>query len=282
MQSLPPGSAALFLAGSVLCLPGPWMVVSLGVAAVVADCRRTAQPPRARTSWSRVPALRCVFLGLLAYIVHALAGTLPGAPSWSIGFIAASTILCYAFINPNPGQSWKAQVLQLVFASVAATAATALLVKALASLITLWMLPGAHHLAFIRTLTLCLAALALAFGGAFWRRVELTRIGYAALALVAVKLVAEDLPLGHLAYIAASIFLFALIDRRSARRAYAPSHINIAPSKAQLTHSVSHSLETLMLLSLVAIQFHLRDDRPASFSFPSHFRRTLSFVVPLV
>jgi predicted tellurium resistance membrane protein TerC len=70
--------------------------------------------------------------------------------------------------------------------------------------------PGPHHLAFIRTLTICVAALALAFSGAHWRRVELTRIGYATLALVAAKLVLEDMRHGHLEFIAASIFLFAV------------------------------------------------------------------------
>jgi len=70
--------------------------------------------------------------------------------------------------------------------------------------------PGAHHLAFLRTLTICVAILALAFSGSHWRRLELTRIGYIALALVAVKLVFEDLRLGHLEFIAASIFLFAI------------------------------------------------------------------------
>jgi hypothetical protein len=39
---------------------------------------------------------------------------------------------------------------------------------------------------------------------------ELTRIGYAALMLVAVKLMVEDLRLGHLEFTAASIFLFAI------------------------------------------------------------------------
>jgi len=70
--------------------------------------------------------------------------------------------------------------------------------------------PGPQHLAFLRTLTLCAAALALAFSGSHWRRKELTRMGYATLALVAVKLVFEDLRLGHLEFIAASIFLFAV------------------------------------------------------------------------
>jgi hypothetical protein len=72
------------------------------------------------------------------------------------------------------------------------------------------MIPGAHHLAFVRTFTVCAATLVLAFSGAHWRRKELTRIGYAALALVAVKLIFEDLRHGHLAFIAASIFLFAI------------------------------------------------------------------------
>jgi predicted tellurium resistance membrane protein TerC len=61
----------------------------------------------------------------------------------------------------------------------------------------------------IRTIVLCAAALALVYGGTRWQRRELRGLGYAALALVAVKLVAEDLRHGHLAYIAASIFLVA-------------------------------------------------------------------------
>jgi len=53
-------------------------------------------------------------------------------------------------------------------------------------------------------------AFALAFSGSRWRRVELTRIAYATLALVAVKLLFEDLRHGQLEFIAASIFLFAI------------------------------------------------------------------------
>jgi predicted tellurium resistance membrane protein TerC len=59
-------------------------------------------------------------------------------------------------------------------------------------------------------LVLCAVTLVLAFSGSHWRRVELTRIGYAVLALVAVKLLLEDLRHGHMEYIAASIFLFAV------------------------------------------------------------------------
>ena len=93
---------------------------------------------------------------------------------------------------------------------VFATACGGLLIVGLTGLIALRVEPAAHHVAFVRTLTLCAVALAMVYGGARLRRVELTRLGYAALALVAIKLVTEDLRLGHLAYIAASIFLVAV------------------------------------------------------------------------
>jgi hypothetical protein len=104
-------------------------------------------------------------------------------------------------------------VLPFVSATLAIGATAALLVEGLMGLLGQMALsgnPGPHHLAFIRTLTICAAALALAFSGAHWRRMELTRIGYATLMLVAAKLVFEDLRHGHLEFIAASIFLFAV------------------------------------------------------------------------
>jgi hypothetical protein len=84
------------------------------------------------------------------------------------------------------------------------------MVHGLATLTSLVVHPATHHLAFIRTLTLCAVALALAFSGARWRRLELTRLGFAVLVLLALKLVAEDLRHGHLGYTAASICLVAI------------------------------------------------------------------------
>jgi hypothetical protein len=50
----------------------------------------------------------------------------------------------------------------------------------------------------------------LAFAGSRWHRPEMRRIAYAALGFLAIKLLFEDLRHGHLEFIAASIFLFAL------------------------------------------------------------------------
>ena len=148
--------------------------------------------------------------GLADSVFQALAGTLPGAPGLSVCVVSVGAVLTYGAIKHRQDESIAAQILSIVIAALAIAALAALMVEGLAWLTALKVTPGAHHLAFIRTLTVCAAAIALAYGGAHWRRMELTRIGYATLALLAVKLVLEDLRHGHLAFIAGSIFLFAI------------------------------------------------------------------------
>lgn len=203
--------AALLLAGSFLCL-------SPSLAAILPGAAATAAMIVARLRSRLVPELYgMVFLlaaasasGLLSFVVSALVGTPPGLPSESVWLIACAAILCYAAAKPGEREAWKPQVLHLGFAVLAAGSVAALLVRGLVALTGLLVQLGAYHLAFIRTLTLCMAALALVYGGAHRQRVELTRLGYTVLALVAVKLVTEDLRHGHLGYIAASVFLVAL------------------------------------------------------------------------
>lgn len=148
--------------------------------------------------------------GLLTFIGSALAGNPAGAPALAVWFAAACAVACYVTTRPRAEQPRSIQALHLGLAALSVGAVTAFAAQGLAGLLALRMIPEAHHLAFIRTLTLCTAALALAFLGAHWRRRELTRLGYVMLTLVAVKLVAEDLRHGHLEYIAGSIFLFAI------------------------------------------------------------------------
>jgi hypothetical protein len=204
-------SAALLLAGSWLCLPPLWLAACLGVAAVVATVLGTRLNRQTLEFHGVVYLLAAAAAsGLLSFMFRALAGTLAGAPAWSVYLVSACAALCYAAGKRCPRESWKQQLFHFVFASLAFAAAAALLVNGLVVLTALRVIPEAHHLAFIRTLILCAAALALAYGGAHWRRMELTRMGYATLALVATKLLLEDLRQGHLGFIAASIFLFAL------------------------------------------------------------------------
>jgi hypothetical protein len=203
-------AAALLLAGSFLRLP-PWILIPLLGAAALATVGLSR-----RERWAVFEFYGMVFLlaaaaasGLLTFLAIALIGTPSGAPAVGVWLIAMCAVLCYALGRPIGDEQWIAQALRLGFAALAAGAVTALLVDGLIALVALRVMPAAHHLALIRTVTLCAAALVLVSGGAHRQRRELTRLGYAALALVAIKLVTEDLRHGHLAYIAASIFLLA-------------------------------------------------------------------------
>jgi len=204
-------SAALLLCGCLLCFAPQWTAACLGASAVAATWISRVK------NWPAFEFYGIVFLlaaaaesGLLSFLVSALVLRPAGAPAAVAVFVIIAAILCYAALQSRPVEPWKRRALHLAFAALSLGAVAALIIQVLVSITTLRMIPGAHHLAFIRTFTLCFAALALVFSGSRWRRQELTRLGYATLVLVAVKLVAEDLRHGHLAYIAGSIFLFAV------------------------------------------------------------------------
>ncbi|HEX8711062.1 MAG TPA: hypothetical protein VF730_04250, partial [Terracidiphilus sp.] len=166
--------------------------------------------------------------GLAAGVFHSLAGMLPAAPPWPAYVAFSAAILCYVAIARTESRTWQQQTLQLLVAAIAIFAFAALFIHVLMGLAALRIQTGPYHLAFFRTFSLCTAALALAWAGPRFSRVELTRIANAALAMLAVKLVAEDLRHGHLAYIAASVFLFALTliaVPRVARHARAPRSV---------------------------------------------------------
>jgi hypothetical protein len=204
-------SGALMLAGSLICLPAKLQPAWLGSWAVAA-------------SWTGVRILRLnfqlhalVFLltaavgsGLLNWMANELAGTAAGGAAMVVYLVALLTIACYLGVAQAHDEKWRQPLFVITFAVMAAGVLTALLVQGMTALIALKVIPGAHHLAFIRTLSICVLAIGMAFGGARFNRTELTKFGYATLALLALKLVVEDLRSGHLAFIAASISLFAV------------------------------------------------------------------------
>ena len=204
-------AAGLFLAGSLLCLPPFWLAVCLGLAAIAAaalSARIAGLTLRFHSLAFLVAA--AIASGLLEYAFNALAGTPPATIGAGAGLVSACAVVCSALGKRGPQESWKQQLLDLATAALAVFALAALLVEGLLFLLAPHITPDAPHIAFIRTLILCALAFALAFSGSRWRRVELTRIAYATLALVAVKLLFEDLRHGQLEFIAASIFLFAI------------------------------------------------------------------------
>ncbi len=211
-------SGALFLAGSFLSFKEPWAAAWLCVAALIAVVAGT-RLKRVILEFHGTAFLfaAAIASGLAEYLGHSLAGAPMGVPGVLIFLGAACAVLCYLVAGRDRSDTWgpqapawERQALHLLLAAIAVAALTALLAQGLTAMVELGMVPAAHHLAFLRTLTLCAMSLALVFGGARLRRPELSWLGYAGIWLVAVKLIIEDLRHGHLEYVAASIFLFAL------------------------------------------------------------------------
>jgi hypothetical protein len=204
-------AASLFLAGSFLCLPPFWLAVCLSLAAIAAAALGARINGLTLTFHSLAFLVAAAIAsGLLDYAFNALAGIPPATLGAGASLVSVCAVICSALSKHGPQEDWKHELLRLATAAVAVFALAALLVEGLLFLVSPGVTPDAPHLAFIRTLILCAVAFALAFVGSRMHRAELTRIAYATLALVAVKLLFEDLRHGRLDFIAASIFLFAI------------------------------------------------------------------------
>ncbi len=215
-------SAALLLSGSLLCLPPLLEILLLGAAALAAVWLSRQDRWKAFEFYGMAFLLAAAAVSELPnFLVTALVGTRAGAPAVDVWFMALCAVLCYVLVKPRGAKGWIPRTLHIGFAALATGSVLALLIDGLVALTAFVLVPGPHHLALIRTVALCAAALLLVSGGARWHRDELTRLGYAAIALVAVKLVTEDLRHGHLAYIAASIFLVAFTLIAAPRVAHA-------------------------------------------------------------
>ncbi len=205
------GSAALFLLGVYLSLPPIWLVLVLATAAIVATILGV------RTRHLTLEFHGQVFLwsaalssGLLVYIAHAFAGTVPASPSGLVFTLGVAAVVSYAVERGFQADQWQHYFLDVLSAILAVGATAALLVYALVRLTEVAVTPGASHVAVIRTLTTCALALVLAYSGSRWRRKEQAWLAYGALVFVASKLVFEDMRQGHLGFTAVSIFLYAI------------------------------------------------------------------------
>lgn len=204
-------SAGLLLAGTLWSMPSNWMSLCLGIASIASIAFG------ARLNSKTLGLHGVVYLGAAAaasgLIWHAarmLAGGLPGRPAWSIYAAAFFALAGYAVAKEPEAEDWRLHIGHFVLAFLAAFAFTALLAQGLLRVMSLWVVLDVFHIAFVRTFSVCILALALAYGGSRLKRMEMTRIAYAALAFVAAKLLFEDLRHGRMEFIAGSLFLFAV------------------------------------------------------------------------
>jgi hypothetical protein len=204
-------SGVLFLAGSILCFPGNWTTVWLCAGALLAVAAGVGLQKTFLVFHGTAYLFAAAALsGQLNYFAHSLFGASPGSPGWKIALLSACAAASYVTASRSRLDDWELQTLELSLGALSAAALVALLVEGLVAIASAEMVLARYQLASIRTLTLCFAALALVFCGARLQRCELSRLGYATVAITAVKLFVEDLRHGHLAYVAVSIFMFAL------------------------------------------------------------------------
>jgi hypothetical protein len=202
---------ALVLMGSFLCLPPLPLSLGLSLAAITATLLGVRSERLTLEFHGLLYLAAAAFVsGLLDYAGRALAGAFPAAPGWTVWIVAASAVLCYSIGGRFRGEQWKHRFLRLLSAALAVSAAVTFLVSALMWLAAAGMTLGESHVAIIRTLITCAVALALAYSGSRWQRIELLWVAYGVLALVTVKLLFEDLHHGHPGSIAASISLYAV------------------------------------------------------------------------
>ena len=205
------GSLALLLAGCFLSLPPGWLPLcaALAAAAFVLLAARTAHDTLCFHG-AALLAAAALSSGLFVYVGRAMVGASPAAPGWIVSLVCVAAILCYASM-PGPGRdAWWRRMLRLLFAGLAVAASAALLIWILVRIAAVAVIPGVAHIAVIRALVGCAAALALAWSGSRCRRSELVWLAWLVLAFTAFKLIFEDLRHGRLGFTAASIFLFAV------------------------------------------------------------------------
>lgn len=204
-------SLALFLFGCFICLSPYWLSSTLGAAAIAATSFG-ARTSRLTLAFHGLVCLSAAAIasGLLSYAAQAMFGPFPTSPESLAWIIAASIVLCYAIGRQFEDQSWRPRLFHTLAAALAVAVIATALITVLVGLTATLITPGIPHVAVIRTLAGSVLALTLAWLGPRWHRVELVWLAYTALALVALKLLIEDLRHGHAEFIAASIFLYAV------------------------------------------------------------------------
>jgi len=204
-------AAALLLAGTFLLLPTTLQVPVLCVAALLAAIVYTRS---AKLSLglhaSFYLASAAVASSLVVYVASALAGTIPAAPGWRAATVALTAALCYAIESRNSVDEGRRRLLWIVPASVVAFTVAAWTVTAVVRLAAARIPLAASHLSMIRTIVICVLALALGLASRR-RHIELRWIAYAAVALGTLKLLFEDLRFGNPASLVVSFVFYGLI-----------------------------------------------------------------------
>jgi len=205
-------AVALLVFGSWLVLPMGLQVVFLCAAALVAAYLY------ARTGKFSLGLHVSVYLvaaavvsPVLAYVVNTLAGTGTGTPPWSVWLAVLTSALCYAVGARRVEEHATRRVLWVFPALLVAFTVTAVAVSAIVGVAGTGLASSAAGLSMVRTIVVCAVAVAIAYLGSLWKRVELGWVAYAAVALGTLKLFLEDLRTGNATSLVVSLLFYGVV-----------------------------------------------------------------------
>ncbi len=200
----------LLIAGQLLLLPQAIAAITLGCAAILAMvAARATQSMALRTHALGFLLVGTFTCGLPTYVSRAMVTDAAMRPASSIALMTILMVAAYALCGEGKTETDGAQVVNFALALTAACAVSAIFTHLLLTGTGLVVRPETFHIALVRTISLCMLALAIIVAGSRLQRAAMNRVAYVLLGLVAVKLVFEDLRHGHFAYLAASIGIVA-------------------------------------------------------------------------
>jgi hypothetical protein len=204
-------AAALLVAGTFLLLPGNFQISFLCASALLTAIlyTRTARLSLGLHA-SFYLASAAAVSSLPIYVWNSLAGTVPASPDWQARTVALSAGLCYAVESRKEVDEGRRRLLWLLPAGIAAFTIAGWGVAATVRLTEGHLELAASHLSMIRTVVICMLALALGLASRR-RHLELRWIAYAAVALGTLKLMLEDLRFGNPASLVVSFVFYGLI-----------------------------------------------------------------------
>lgn len=204
-------AAALLLSGSFLLLPYNFQIPFLCLAALIAAVVYTRSGRASLGVHASFYLASAAGLSSLAsYIWSSLAGTVPALPNWRAWAVAAAAALCYLVESRNEVDEGRRRLLWLVPSGIVAFTIAGWTVAAAVRMASGRIELAASHLSMIRTVVICVLALALGLASRR-RHIELRWIAYAAVALGTLKLVLEDLRFGNPASLVVSFVFYGLI-----------------------------------------------------------------------
>jgi len=204
-------AAALLVAGTFLLLPSNFQIPFLCTAALLTAIlyTRTARLSLGLHA-SFYLACAAAVSSLPIYVWNSLAGTVPASPDWQARTVALSAGLCYAVESRKEVDEGRRRLLWLLPAGIAAFTIAGWGVAATVRLTAGLLELAASHLSMIRTVVICMLALALGLASRR-RHLELRWIAYASVALGTLKLMLEDLRFGNPASLVVSFVFYGLI-----------------------------------------------------------------------